>query len=107
MSIGDRKIVMCCCGDKFTIFLDADGKLTSIGFLRPFREKTESEISMIVPKELRAIIKDDVSNNTTFVKICSGLNHCLATDETGRLYSWGESDFGALGGKLTSIKEPT
>lgn len=107
LSMDDRKIVMAACGFRYTIFLDNAGKLCHIGALRPFRPKTEPEINMIMPKDLEAYIKDDLSSSTTFVKICSGYEHCLAADSSGRLFSWGEGSTGCMGTYLVSIKEPT
>ncbi len=107
LALENRKVVQAALGRTFSLFLDKQGALASIGMMRPLRSSTESDFQLLSPVDLRAFAKNELLKQTQFVKVSCGDEHCLAADAQGRLYSWGLNFQDCLGAKADSLKEPT
>lgn len=107
LSLGETKIFMMATGEKFTLYLDSDGKIGFFGLLLPVRSNTTPPMQLIEPIELKAVANDNVNHETKFNKIVAGATHCLASDTFGKLYSWGMNVQGDLGTYLNTISTPT
>lgn len=107
LSLESRKVVQAALGRTFSLFLDKDGRLASLGMMRPLRSSLESDFQLLSPIELHAFAKNEPLRNARFIKVSCGDEHCLAADADGRLYSWGLNFQDCLGASADSLKEPT
>ena len=107
LSLEGKYIIMAALGKNFSLLLDSSGRISSIGLMRPLRSSAEPEFQLLIPQELTPYERSSILKEVVFVKICCGDEHCLATDKTGKLYSWGLNFQNCIGSKTDSIKEPT
>ena len=86
-------IMKVACGNEFVIFLTHQGTVFSWGAsptpaLGKNRWPTYQSIKPI----------PELNSNNSYIKdICCGVNHCIALNVTGVVYTWGEGLFGKLG----------
>lgn len=87
-----------CAGD-YTTLVDRDGKVFIMGKVK-VKSKDDKQ-----PQSPTDIIEVDI--NDRIQKVESGLNFSLALNKNGKIYVWGNNNFGQLGtGSLKSIYEP-
>lgn len=107
LSLGEKSIFMMAAGEKFTVYLDSEGKIGFFGRLLPIQSSLTPDMQLIAPIELKAMANDEIKIDTKFNKIVAGKAHCLASDTYGKLYSWGVNVHGDLGTYLNTISTPT
>ena len=89
-----EKIFSFSCGYNFVIFLTINGNIFSMGSNNKFGQLGHGD-NLIKLKP--TLIEFFLRNNERIVQISCGLNHVLAKNEKGKIYSWGMGKFGQLG----------
>jgi NIMA (never in mitosis gene a)-related kinase 8 len=123
------KIVDCCAGDGFSLFVSNYGTVLSCGenangclghhknsnlnaksglpkAIGDFRDFCLCLFKLVLCIELNFILKFKLSDklfDCKIVQIACDKAHVLALDSEGNLYSWGRNEFGALGQKKVSF----
>lgn len=101
-ALSDRSVVSVHCGDFHTIALDSNGKVWTWGYGgSSFPPQTgalghPSKDQCDTPKQIEAL------EHETIVQISAGKLHSYALTDDGRLFSWGQGEFGRLGNGLSS-----
>ena len=94
--LGDTKIVSISAGDGFAFAVDENGHLWSVGANVFGQLGYEENAHTETPNPVFRQVTDGVGD-TKFVAVSAGMNHTLALDETGCVWSVGYNAFGQLG----------
>lgn len=93
-----KDITMASCANEYTVFVDKQGKVYSMGDLKV------KGINSSFAKSKTEIIELPLEHIT---KISSGINFTMALDDEGKVYVWGNNTYGQLGnGSLKNSQEP-
>ncbi|WP_177204667.1 RCC1 domain-containing protein [Hymenobacter arizonensis] len=91
-------------GTSHSLALTADGRLLAWGHNAGGQLGTSSHRTLNQPME---VLLPMSAGNTTWAYVTAGSSHTLALTADGRLYAWGNNDFGQLGiGSTTSTPVP-
>ncbi|XP_017772307.1 PREDICTED: serine/threonine-protein kinase Nek8 [Nicrophorus vespilloides] len=90
-SLQSYKVIRCCAGLNFTIFLTEDGTLLSCGNGKFGCLGHGNWSDQLTPKFIESL------KNMKISEICSGANHVLALATNGKVFAWGSAQHGQLG----------
>jgi alpha-tubulin suppressor-like RCC1 family protein len=99
--ISEEKIIDMCCVERYTILLTQSGKVYEYEVNDYERENSEKYIHF----ELKSF-KNYSFENEKIVMISCGYLHSLALTESGRVFGWGDNQFGQLGVDVEYSIEP-
>ena len=94
--LGDTKIVSVSAGDGFAFAIDENGRLWSAGRNQFGQLGYEENAHTETPNPVFRQVTNGVGD-TKFVAVSAGMNHTLALDETGCVWSVGSNAYGPLG----------
>ncbi|KAM7542970.1 hypothetical protein Aperf_G00000002263 [Anoplocephala perfoliata] len=97
------KVVGCSAGAHHSVIWTDDGHVGVWGDNRFGQAGQSKDEKTERPKKVDDIrwISSDVFNNERIVDVQSGWSHILLLTESGKVFSWGRSDFGQLGRPIT------
>lgn len=99
---GEPELVDIRGGNSFCIALDKQGRLYSWGYNNYGQLGNEDQLIQYQPKQVHSLL------HTKIKKVACGEYFVLALDEKGKVFSWGNGNFGQLGhGTKEDLKQPT
>lgn len=98
--LSDKKCVQVSCGQLHTLCLTSDGSVYTWGSYKKGVLGYNSNQDVKQPKKV------DFFNDKKVLKIAAGPDFNYALTEDGKLYSWGNNDYGQLGNPSKSSYEP-
>lgn len=100
-----EKIFSYSCGNNFVVFLSVNGNLYSMGTNNKFGQLGLGHKNKVLHPTL---IDYFIKINEKITQISCGFNHCLAKNNIGKIFSWGNGINGqlGLGNKNTIVTTP-
>ncbi len=91
--LSDKKIIVVdiCCGDWHSLALTNDGEVYAWGWNSSGQIGNGNNENQVEPTKVTGF------NNQKVIMISTGLCHSMALTESGRVFSWGNNEWGQLG----------
>ena len=98
--LNGKKIVQISAGDRHTIAMDKEGKVYTWGYNEDGQLGDGTTKNSNIPICI-SDISDNILNDKKIVQISAGYYHSVATDEEGKVYTWGSNGSYQLGNGTT------